>query len=278
MMARNRTKSKRRRSKRRKGSETSNLVWAIVIVACVGLLVGVGFVSQKLIAKGVVDKATLCHSDGALNVTSILLDLTDPLSVTQQSRLKTIISREVEEASVDTMIALGVVSEDSVNWGAKFAKCKPATGDDANGLYENPAIIAERYEKEFTKPIQLTLNSMLTGATENQSPIMEALQSLISQTPSFAVARGHRKIIIVSDMLQHSDNLSFYRNQGWGYFTQHNGEQRLAGNLSSASIEILRIPRTAGNIPPNEIVEDFWVRYFDRQGSRPPTVTSLGDL
>ncbi len=277
-MARKRSYSKRRRTSRRKGAKANNLIWGIVIVACFGLVAGIGFVSQKLIAKATVDEVTLCHAEGVHNVVSILLDLTDPLSETQQARLKAIIAREVSDASVDTMIALGVVSEASGNWGAKFAKCKPATGVDANGLYENPAIIAERYQSEFIVPIQVTLESMMSGETENQSPIMEALQSLVSETPYFSDTRGNRTIIVVSDMLQHSNNLSFYRNQGWDYFAKQNGPQRLAGNLSGVSIQILRVPRLAGNIPSNDIVEDFWVRYFDKQGSHPPSVTSLGDL
>jgi hypothetical protein len=276
-MARRRSKPARRKSRRR-GQSNSNALWYLAIVVCVALVVGVGFLAQKLIASGQVDEATLCHTGGALNATAVLLDLTDPLSPTQQARLKTILANEVSGSSVDTMMALGVVSEDPGNWGARFAKCKPATGEDANGLYENRTIIAERYAREFTDPIQDTLQAMLTGATENQSPIMEALQSLVSETPDFTRAKGHRKIIIVSDMLQHSDNLSFYRGQGWDYFTQQNGAQRLAGNLSGVNVEILRIPRTGGKIPSAEITEGFWTRYFDKQGSRPPSVSSLGDL
>ena len=143
---------------------------------------------------------------------------------------------------------------------------------------KNPTIISERYAQEFTRPIQATLAAMLTGDSENQSPIMEALQSLASETPDFTTARGQRKIIIVSDMLQHSDTLSFYRGEGWDYFAEKNGVARLAGNLRNVTIEILRIPRVGNDIPSNEISEGFWSRYFDKQGSRPPSVSSLGDL
>ena len=277
-MARQRSKPSRRKSGRRRGNGDNNTLWYFAIAVCLGLVIGVAIVSQRLITAGHVDDKTLCHSGGPLNATVILLDLTDPLSATQQARLKSILGNEVAGSSVDTMIAIGVVSEDPAKWGARFAKCKPATGEDANGLYENPTIIAERYTREFTFPIQNTLHSMLTGESENQSPIMEALQSLISETPDFSKAMGHRKIIIVSDMLQHSDNLSFYRGQGWDFFAKQNGSQRLAGNLSGVIVEVLRIPRTGGKTPSAEITEDFWARYFDRQGSRPPSVSSLGDL
>jgi hypothetical protein len=119
---------------------------------------------------------------------------------------------------------------------------------------------------------------MLVGIPESRSPIMEALQALISETPSFSKQRGSRRIIVASDMLQHSDNLSFYRGQGWDHFSKQNGADRLAGNLTGVDIEILRIPRSGGNVPDNKLVENFWARYFDKQGSRAPSVTSLGDL
>lgn len=279
-MATRRSKPKRRSSNRRtkKSRESSSIGWYLAIIICVAVVVGVAVVSQKLISKGEIDQATLCHSTGVHNVTAVLLDLTDPLSATQQARLKTILASEITASSTDTMMSLGVVSEDPGNWGARFAKCKPATGEDANSLYENPTIVAQRYKQEFTDPIQATLKSMLSGEAENQSPIMEALQSLISETPEFTDAKGVRKIIIVSDMLQHSDNLSFYRNQDWDYFTTQNGDQRLAGNLAGVSVEILRIPRSGNNVPSNTITEGFWSRYFDKQGGRPPLVSSLGDL
>jgi transposase len=43
------------------------------------------------------------------------------------------------------MVSIGVVSETPNKWGAQFEKCKPASGDDVNALYENPKIIANRY-------------------------------------------------------------------------------------------------------------------------------------
>jgi hypothetical protein len=242
------------------------------------LIAGIIAGSQSILSKGKINDATLCHSSGAVNVTSILLDLTDPLNETQQSRLKTIIQNEVASSSVDTMIALGVVSEDPQSWGARFAKCKPATGDQANSLYENPTLIADRYQREFLSPISDKIAATLEGEVENQSPIMEALQSLIASTPDFTKIRGQRKIIVVSDMLQHSETLSFYRGQGWDYFSEQGGELRLASNLLNVTVEIIRIPRSGRNTPAQNLVEGFWTRYFDRQGSRLPSVSSLGDL
>lgn len=273
-------KKKQSRSRRKYGSRrgSSNVGWYIAIGVCVLVIVGVFVGSQTLISKSKINQATLCHTGGPVNVTAILLDLTDPLSNTQQARLKTIIENEIASSSTDTMISLGIVSEEPQRWGSLFAKCKPATGEQANALYENPSLIADRYQREFLIPISDKIGATLVGQAENQSPVMEALQSLIASTPDFTRARGQRKLVIVSDMLQHSDTLSFYRGQDWEYFSGRDGELRLAANLQNVSVEVLRIPRSGKNIPSRELVENFWTRYFDRQGSRPPSVSSLGDL
>ena len=280
-MDRRKTSPRRRRPSRRGGRSrhgSGNSVWYLVIGACVLLIAGAFGVTQTLLSGDGTNERTLCRSNGPINVTSILLDLTDPLSRTQQGRLRTVIENEIAASTTDTMIALGVVSEFPNNWGAKYAKCKPATGADANPIYENPTQIAARYNQEFLTPIKHLIDETLTSAAENKSPIMEALQSLIAETPDFTTAPGQKKIIVVSDMLQNSDELSFYRSQGWDYFVSQNGEGRLARSMSNVNVEILRIPRSGGNTPSPALVDDFWTRYFDLQGSRAPRVSSLGDL
>lgn len=273
--SRNRVK---KRGARRDRRGSNNTLWWGVVGASVFLIIGVLAVSQSLVSQKAIDEHTLCHSSGPTNATVILLDVTDPLNGTQQARLRTIINNEIAVSDIDTLISMGVVSEYPDRWGAMFSKCKPATGADANSLYENPTLIAERYNREFLRPVGEKIDTTLSSAKENQSPIMEALQALIAGSPDFSNVQGRRKIIVVSDMLQHSENLSFYRGQGWEYFVTQDGEKRFAESLANAEIEIVRIPRVGGNIPPDQLVEGFWTRYFDRQGSRPPSVSSLGDL
>ena len=274
---RKRTSRKRRRAGTR--HQSSSAGWYITIAICVLLLVVVFYSSHIMNSKNNnIDEATLCRTDGPDNVTAILLDLTEPLNNTQQARLKAYIAREIASSDTDTMISLGIVSDNPERWGSLFAKCKPATGKHANELYENPSQIRERYQREFLIPINTEIEVTLTQHVPSSSPIMESLQSLIADTPNFTVAPGQQKLIIVSDMLQNSDIISFYHGHDWKYFSDHDGEKRLAINLHDVSIEIMRIPRLGNDIPSNELVDDFWTRYFDRQGSRPPSVIALGDL
>ncbi|MDB9943436.1 hypothetical protein OAD19_00065 [Octadecabacter sp.] len=274
-MARSRKRLKRTSTKSNGGTTALAI---ISIVVCVILIFGALFGAQVMMAKSEINEETLCHIDADLDVAVVLLDLTDPLNAIQQSNLTGMLDREIARASTDTLFSLGVVSADPANWGAKFTKCKPETGAQANAVYQNPSQIADRYKVEFQQPLAVTLVDMLDADEEQQSPIMEALQALISDTPEFGNKRGQRRIIIVSDMLQHSETLSFYRGQGWEYFSTTGGVERLAGNLTDVSVTIVRIPRIGQNVPSREQSDEFWVRYFDRQGSEIPTVRSLGDL
>jgi hypothetical protein len=58
-------------------------------------VIGVAVLAKNLISKGKIDEATLCHLTADLNVTAVLLDLTDPLNPTQQFRLKNILGNEI---------------------------------------------------------------------------------------------------------------------------------------------------------------------------------------
>jgi len=265
------------KKKRKKKKQSGDALWYWVICFCLLIVVGAGWASINLTAKNKIDKATLCHITGPKSAIVILLDLTDPLGRTQALRLRGIINDTIAASPVDTMISLGVVSEDPSNWGVKFAKCKPATGEEANALYQNPRQIAEVFEAEFLQPMGGVIGETMGGAVENRSPIMEALQSLIAETPSFTDLVGPKQILLVSDMLQHSDTLSFYRGQGWDYFRTTGKADRLAYNLAGVEVTIIRIPRETANVDLT-LVEDFWARYFDKQGSSPPSEQILGDL
>ena len=251
----------------------------IVIVAVTGLVIG-GFILADYLKKtSAVDENTLCPLDGPKAAMAILLDLTDPVTPAQDRRLRTIIGGEIARAEAGTMIAVGLVSEDPANWGARFALCKPQEEANANPLIQNPKMIGERYNDAFKVPFDTALQTLLNAPTEMTSPIMESLQALISDTPSIETVPGRRQLIIVSDLLQNSQVLSFYRNEFWDSFAQKGGTGRLSGNLTDVDVMLLRIPRPESKIDGDTRVDQFWLHYFDRQGTHAGfDLRTLGDL
>jgi len=207
----------------------------------------------------------------------IFLDITDPLNPIQHDRLTGLLEDRIKAAKQSTLIAVGAVRAGSEDRGADFALCKPL--DEGNEIYQNPEMIEKRYRKEFLDPFNAIVSEMLSSPMANRSPIMESLQALLVTTPGFVDAEYLRRVIVVSDLLQHSDAFSFYRGDNWESFMRSSNAERLAGRLRDAEVEICHIPRPGANVNRRE-VDDFWNRYFNRAGvSRVRTSTCpLGDL
>ena len=210
--------------------------------------------------------ARLCPVEsGPVAGVAILLDMTDPLNEVQHGRLRGVLDRWIDAAEANTLIAVGAVRADAEERGEDFALCKPLEGADVNELYRNPRFIEERYKQRFLEPFEEMVDDMLAGPTADRSPIMESLQALLVETPGFADATYPRHVVVVSDLLQHSDAFSFYRGGDWRRFEGSSHVRRLAGLLKGVDVTICCVPRIGTGVDMN-LVEDFWVNYFERAG------------
>ena len=272
-------RKQRRRTARRKEA-ASGIVWGMVLaVLAAGCLAG-GYVAWRYASTRIVlDDSTLCPEQGPTGTFAVLLDLTDPLTSSQSARLATLMEHRVARLPAGTLVSFGVVSSDASRRGSLFAACHPGDGSAANQVYENPGLIRARFDREFMTPLRSALDETIRAATEDTSPIMESLQALLAETPAFETATGLREIVIVSDLLQNSETLSFYRGEGWETLRSSGGTGRLARNLEGVLISVMRVPRPGAGVRALGQVDDFWARYFDQQGARVPiSVTTLGDL
>ncbi len=268
--------SRRRRTRRRTGGTIRSLIGYLFIGLLVVLGLGV-LIAVSWLKPPEYNETTLCPKTGPGAGLVILLDLTDRIGSTQHTRLRSILEKEVAEARRNTLIAVGAVNPDPGKWGVDFALCKPQEGSAANKLYENPRLVAEKYEKDFRQPFAVNLEKMLKAELADRSPIMESLQAVLAATPGFLDAEYPRRVIIVSDLLQHSAVFSFYRRDTWRKFQRSRDFARLARTLRGVDVQILRLPRPKAKIDPAE-VGDFWANYFDQAGARSVRSRMLGDL
>ncbi len=264
--------------RKRRTKRLENVWWCLLIALFSVILVVVAVVwFQNRPAN---TSENLCPTkSGPVAGLAVLLDLTDPLKNVQTERLRGILDRRIAEAIPNTLIAVGAVHADASARGADFALCKPESGERANEIYQNPRMIAEQYRKKFRLPFDKILERMLRSPKADSSPIMESLQALLVGTPGFVDAKYPRRVIIVSDLLQHSAAFSFYRRDRWATFVRSPNAQRLAGRLNGVVVEICRVPRPNARIKKAE-VDDFWVNYFERAGASRVFASTcpLGDL
>ncbi|MDQ7774942.1 MAG: hypothetical protein Q4615_03060 [Paracoccus aminovorans] len=248
---------------------------AAVMVAGVGALF---WWSNRTARASAYDPQTLCPETGPVGMTAILMDLTDPLSTAQASQLFAWLQKEVDDAPRGTQFTMGVVSDDLTNFHATPPLCKPQDKASASALTQNPELIGRRYDELFMKPLEVSIRQLTTATAAKHSPIMESIQALVADTPGFVTFGGPRRIVLVSDLLQNSEALSFYRGGSWDSFQKSPDYQRLGSSLTDAEVAIYQVPRSLEGIRDTSAVEDFWLRYFERQGAHLPSYKRLGDL
>lgn len=222
--------------------------------------------------------AALCPPGGPTSALVVVLDLTDPVEPAQLSAIESRIMAAVNGAAPGAFLAVGLVHPDSASRGARFALCKPKSGAAANELYENPRMIEAEYAMKFEAPLQDALAEMIPAGTADSSPIMESIQATLAGVRGFSEARYPKTLILVTDLLQHSEVFSFYRGDAWHRFAASADYARLSRNLDGATIEILRIPRPGARIRDPAAIDEFWVSYFERQGARTVRFRVIGDL
>lgn len=264
--------------RRRLGSRGGKKAIPLVLIAVMLVLLAVVFFLLQSLKPEQRDQTTLCSEKTGITAgLIILLDLTDAITRTQHERLKQIIDKKINDAQVNTLIAVSAVRADLSERGVKFKRCKPRDGSRANELYENPRLIAETYSESFKQPLDEVLEKALAVEGAQQSPIMESLQATLAETPGFLHATYPRRVIIVSDLVQHSSVFSFYRRDNWRKFSRSSDYRRLARNLKDVDIEIWYLPRAKIQIDVSE-VDDFWVNYFEQSGAHSVRTLPLGDL
>ena len=258
-----------------KSTSFKTIFGVLMSFVALGVLGVFGFLNFKLSREpGLTED--LCPADGPRAHLAILIDTTDPLTLTHLQRTRQILDSKIEAAHVGTRVSFSTVNPDSdVRQSAFFSICKPPSEKDASHLTANPRMIQEKYEAAFRTPVDDTLKRLLTIPEAQSSPIMEGLQEFASRIPEFTTTERRRELVIMSDLMQHSNSFSFYRGGTWNSFSDANGPERFGLAFNDVDISILRIPRA---VEITETVDDFWARYLMAQGFDSVDITTIGDL
>lgn len=99
------------------------------------------------------------------------------------------------------------------NIDSVLSVCKPQ--NTANSLYQNTRKINHQFESKYLKPIQGAIDQAASGALGERSPILEMIQYISSHTYFNHSATGSKRMILVSDLLQHSETYSSYSNKSF---------------------------------------------------------------
>jgi hypothetical protein len=243
----------------------------IVTAAC---LAGGGFYAAHSFKQAKFDPETLCPAVRAKTTTLILIDKTDPLAASEQSRARDIVTKARDSALRGNRITVTLLRQregtDDVVLDTIVDLCNP--GAEANPLFENPRRVATRYQNAFLAPIDAALTSVAGQGSAPASPIAHSIRSLLDglpETPGLQV-----KLILISDLMEHGPNISAYASTLDDAALRRLMAPSAQAQLKGADVQIFLLPRPRYRAQQNAAVE-VWRRFFNDASGRDPILERL---
>ena len=267
-------RSVRRKRKRAQDRLGVALIVLVVLVFASG---GAGYfyLQQTRVA---LDETTLCPKDGARTLTVVLVDRTDPLTTIQSAALR----NRIEEIknSVAQYGALQIYSVEPI--GETLLRpvvdmCNPGRGANIDPNFGNPRLIEKRWQEEFAMPIETLLNDLMQTHEADSSPIMESIQSIaVSVLSGNSAAEIPKRLIIASDMLQHTTEYSQYNSDlDFQEFRKSGFYRRLQADLRGVEVEIIYIRRDTRRAAQGKAHVQFWRDYIHDLGGAVTRIVAL---
>ena len=230
------------------------------------------------------DSGTLCPDSGPSQVTAILVDTTDRIGAPSRADILGRLDDLVLDSRTDEMMIsydTSLVAGDSQLLPPRLPVCNPGDPDSANPLISSPELIRQRLEERYKKPLSELFQKLVNGEQSASSPIMETIQAIsITVLARRAYADIPKRLILISDLLQHSEHLSLYANPlDYDAFARTAGSDALRTNLRGVAIEVFLIQRQAHAQSGTTLrLIEFWERWFKDQSGRLERATKINGL
>lgn len=158
------------------------------------------------------DAKTQCPATPS-SITVLLVDVTDPMNPPQQRDFQNQLTRlknSIPRYGQLIVTRIGANSSDLLQ--PIIVICNPGTSSDTNEMIGNPAKLQKRWEEDFCAPLLKEFETIgRESGAEDQSPIIESIQSVaLTEFQKPGVEDISKKLIVASDLLQHTHTLSFY--------------------------------------------------------------------
>lgn len=264
--------AKYKSSAARRNSEQSRKAWILIVV--VGIIVaafsGVFFTLKS--KQRVLDQVTLCPPDPD-SLTVLLVDVTDPMNLAQRQDFLNQLERL--RNSIPRYGKLSIVKVDATSsrlLSPVIERCNPGTAADAGELTGNPRALQEKWEKGFRDPLTQAFSQLATASGAARSPILESVQSVALTEFQNAQAQSKpRRLILASDLLQHTDRLSFYgRLPSVEEVIGSDAFRAARTDLSGISVELWMLQRLDGKQTQPRALPQLWDILIREQGGTVP--------
>ena len=233
---------------------------ALVAIASVGGLLWAG-------RSPALDKATGC---GRADLTPpahtvVLIDQTDRLSRTQINYVKVLIQSEYQRLQPRGKMTVRSISSDPDDDVREFARCRVRRGTEVSGVTNNPDMIEDAFKRTVGDALNAYLNKLEQASTAARSPIIETVAA-VAEAADFGANVPERRLIVVSDMAQHSPGLDQYAEPG-AYGPADEARQVFGRELNGVQVRVHYVRRPELARLQTQSHKDFWRGWFERAGA-----------
>ena len=216
------------------------------------------------------DPETGCPEDGPAALTAILVDVTDQIGAISRADVLAHLDEYISSSRKDEMVlAYEAKPVGSEIGNPLLSVCHPGDPETASEWTENPRLIRRRLEERFRRPLDDLLAHLFGREEAPTSPLLESVQKVaVSVLGRQDHADLPKRLILVSDLMQNTDNLSFFRQSvDYDGFAATVGADALSTDLRGTAVEILFVQRAAHRrLEDTRGLIDFWQRWIEDQG------------
>lgn len=217
----------------------------------------------------------------------VLIDPTDPLSPVEANAVRTKLLHYKETLKPGERLTLLAIMPDSASLRLRefFSRCRPEDGTNANELYVNKGRLQRRYREQFEGPLKAAIKAVTTVGRAHTSPMLETLYK-ISTLPTFEPqATLYRTLLIISDLLERSQELNQYqlykkaphrRKKGlqlyvppynWADVQQSPQVRSMQGRFAGVEVHILLRTKMDTRPYQHEAHRQLWTTFFQTAGA-----------
>jgi hypothetical protein len=251
-----------------------------IIIGLVLVLLALFIFQYSKVVQGTIktDAATNCRADGVSpRDTVVLIDATEAVSTAQLEDLSNQLEQVVQTSILHERFTIYFLRDDPERFQPSLVVCNPGTGQNLSGATNNLKKLMTTWEESFKAPIKNSLLGLAELTPSSSSPIMEMLK--FAGLRSFARSTSpDQRLILVSDMVEHNDAYSQYRNRNLDFesLAQTRYFREMRPRLSDVVIDILYIERPAlAEIQGSDHIKKFWQPLVRKSGGQIRDVTYI---
>lgn len=185
-----------------------------------------------------------CRRDGVIPAhTIVLVDQSDPFEPADVDWAWQLMFDEAKALKKHGRLTIVGIDAENPDQGASvFSRCSPGSPNQANPIFENPRFIEQDWKTKFEQLMRERTEELMLHDQAPQSPLLEHMRGILRRA-DFRTEAPLRRIVIISDMYQHSDAYSMY-NSGLNRELFDRAAERIEfPDMSGVTVAIFRVDR-----------------------------------